>query len=164
MNSSIHFNTGCLLHKRWMTIQKLGVREMQKDVKYLGTYPLKSECNIDTFEPLSSMFNSELAGWRSLFVNQAGRMVLSKSVLSTIPNYSMSNRILLKGVTNQISHTQRAFWWGYGTNTKRLHFIGWGKVLKEKEDGGLGIWNMELVNQSLVTKLVWGFLTNEDAI
>ncbi|XP_026459338.1 uncharacterized protein LOC113359999 [Papaver somniferum] len=94
LKSSIHFNRGCIAYYRGKTIQTLGVKEMQKDEKYLGTYPLISDRNIDTFEPLNSNFNTKLVGWGSFFVNQVGRTVLSKSVLSTIPVYSMSSRIL----------------------------------------------------------------------
>lgn len=36
--------------------------------------------------------------------------------------------------------------------------------MKGKEDACLGIRNMELVNLSLVTKLVWRFLTNQQAV
>lgn len=43
--------------------------EMHLDEKYLGTYPLKSERIIDTFEPLVSKFGTKLAGWRTYFVN-----------------------------------------------------------------------------------------------
>lgn len=96
MKSSIHFNKGCNSFHRGRTIQTLGVKEMHKDEKYLGTYPLKSDRNIETFEPLNSKFDSKLAGWRCFFVNQVGITLLSKSVLSTITVYSMSTCILPK--------------------------------------------------------------------
>ncbi|XP_026435827.1 uncharacterized protein LOC113333617 [Papaver somniferum] len=100
-------------HLIYMTIQKLGVNEMQIEEKYLGTYLLK---------------------WGEL----------SKSVLSTIPNYSLGNCILPKGVTNKLSPTQRAFYWGHDVHTRKQHFFIWEKAMKPKEDGGLGIQNMEL--------------------
>ncbi|XP_026459370.1 uncharacterized protein LOC113360033 [Papaver somniferum] len=137
--SSIHFSKGTSTSNRWISIQKLGVREMEKDEKYLGTYPLKSDCSIETFEPLNSKFDSKLAGWRNFFVILAGRIVLSKSVLSTVPNYTMGTCILPKGITKELSRTQRAFWWGHDINTRKAHFIKWDKVERPKQDGGLGI-------------------------
>ncbi|XP_026399680.1 uncharacterized protein LOC113295564 [Papaver somniferum] len=151
--SSVHFSKGCTVPYRYMTIQKLGVNEMQIEEKYLGTYLLKSDRNIDTFEPLNSKYDAKLSGWRSLFVNQVGRTVLSKTVLSTIPNFLMGTCILPKGVTKKLTQTQRDFYWGHDLHTRKHHFFKWEKAMKSKEDGGLGIRNMELLNQSLVIKL-----------
>ncbi|XP_026383991.1 uncharacterized protein LOC113279510 [Papaver somniferum] len=157
--SSIHFSNGCSPYNKWRTVQILSVREMETNEKYLGTYPLKSDCSIDTFEPLVSKFGNKLSSYRSFYVNSAGRIVLSKNVLAAIPNYSMGISKLLKGVTNQISRIQRAFWWGHETSTRKCHFISWDKVEKAKENGGLGLRNMQQVNISLVSNLVWRFLT-----
>ncbi|XP_026442305.1 uncharacterized protein LOC113341766 [Papaver somniferum] len=162
--SAIYFSKGISDLRRQTTSQDLGVREMVSDDNYLGIYPLTSDYRIASFDYLVDKFNTRLPGWRFPFTNMAGRTVLLKTSLSSIPIYCMGICLLPKCVTQEIDKIMRCFWWGHSTDEKKLHFFNWAKVFLSKEDGGLGIRNMELMNIALVCKLAWRFLENEDAM
>jgi len=40
---------------------------------------------------------------------------------------------------------------------KKMHWVGWGKVTKLKEEGGLGIQSARGRNLALLTKINWRF-------
>ena len=56
-----------------------------------------------------------------------------------------------------IDKLNRNFIWGSSKNKKKVHLIGWNKVIKAKEEGGLGIQATKLKNTALLAKLNWRF-------
>ena len=58
---------------------------------------------------------------------------------------------ILKGVDK----LNRNFIWGSSDSKKKLHLIGWNKVTRDKEEGGLGIQAMKAKNTALLAKLNW---------
>lgn len=100
--SSIHFSKGIPDWMKQVSIQDLGVRQMNSEDKYLGIYPLKSDYRILSFDFLLNKITSRLPGWRIHFVNSAGRTVLSKSTIASIPVYFMGFCLLPKGVIQEI--------------------------------------------------------------
>ena len=53
---------------------------------------------------------------------------------------------ILKGVDK----LNRNFIWGSSDSKKKLHLIGWNKVTRDKEEGGLGIQAMKPKNTALL--------------
>ena len=62
-----------------------------------------------------------------------------KFPLSTIPNYIMQYMALPKKLLDNIDRVNRNFLWGSTNEAKKVHWVGWHKVTKSKEEGGLGI-------------------------
>lgn len=50
---------------------------------------------------------------------------------------------------------KRDFLWGSTSDKKRMHLVGWSKILKSKEEGGLGIQATRAKNVALLAKLKW---------
>ena len=82
---------------------------------------------------------SELAGWKANLLSLAGRAVLIQVSTSTIPNYIMQYMALPKKLLDNIDRVNRNFLWGSTNEAKKVHWVGWHKVTKSKEEGGLGI-------------------------
>ncbi|XP_026410798.1 uncharacterized protein LOC113306024 [Papaver somniferum] len=119
--SAIYFSKGISDLRRQTTIQDLGVREMVSDVKYLGIFPLKSDYRVASYDYLVDKFNSRFPGWRFHYTNMAGRTILLKTSLSSIPIYCMGICLLPKGVTQEIDKIMRCFWWGHNTDEKNYN-------------------------------------------
>ena len=56
--------------------------------KYLG-FPLKHTLSLQDFGAMIERVQGKLAGWKAHLLSFAGRLVLTQTTLSTIPNYSM---------------------------------------------------------------------------
>lgn len=162
--SSIHFSKGISDIRKETSCQDMGVREMNVEDKYMGIYPLKYDYRISSYDFLKNKFNSRYSDWRQHHTNHAGRTVLCKSTLNSIPTFFMGFCLLPKGVTNHIDKVSKKFFWGHSADERKMHFFNWEKYGLQKEFGGLGIHNAEMINKSLICKLVWRFLDEEDAM
>ncbi|KAJ1433705.1 ribonuclease H [Sesbania bispinosa] len=58
----------------------------------------------------------------------------------------------------------KIFLWSGRTDRKGWHSISWNRIIMPKKLGGLGVRSMRLINTSLLGKLVWKFLSNEDKL
>ncbi|XP_065629558.1 uncharacterized protein LOC112003977 [Quercus suber] len=92
------------------------------------------------------------------------RMMLIQASTSVIPTYVMQCTALPKKLLDDIDRVNRNFLWGSLESSKRMHWVGWYKVTKAKEKGGLGIQLAKGRNQALLAKLNWRFRMENDAL
>ena len=62
-----------------------------------------------------------------------------------------------KYVTKRIEKIQRDFLWGGGRLERKAHLIKWKVVCSPKEEGGLGIRKIDVLNKALLGKWVWRY-------
>ena len=98
---------------------------------------------------------SKLVGWKASFLSFAGRAVLAKSVMSTIPNYVMQATTLPTHLCEKLDKINRDFLWGSTSEKRRLHLVCWNKIIRPKEEGGLRIQAAKFKNLALLAKLNW---------
>ena len=65
--------------------------------------------------------------------------MLVKSIMTAIPNYVMQGVALPAHLYDKLDRNNRDYLWGSIAKKRRLHLVGWNKVVKSKEVGGLGI-------------------------
>ena len=94
----------------------------------------------------------------------AGRAVLIQSSLSTFPAYAMQCAHLSERILSGIDRVNRNFLWGTSDLGRRIHWIGWQKVTKPKEEGGLGFQTAKGWNTALLAKLNWRLHSEQDAL
>ena len=94
----------------------------------------------------------------------AGRSVLVKHVSSTIPNYVMQCNPLPNKISEGIDRVNRNFLWGSTDSVKKMHWVGWGKITRPKNEGGLGIQAAKGRNLALLFKLNWRFHTEKESL
>ena len=82
-------------------------------------------------------------------------MVLLNAVLSSITLYFLSFFKAPKKVLQEIVKIQRSFLWGGVEENKKICWLSWNNVCKTKEEGGLGIKNVEEFNLALLSKWKW---------
>ena len=116
------------------------------------------------FNFIVDRMKQKLAGWKASLLSQAGRAVLVQSSLSTIPNYVMQCTYLPAKVLDSIDWVNKNFLWGFTESSRKMHWIGWEKVTKSKEEGGLGLQTAKGRNTSLLAKLNWRFQTEGDSL
>ena len=67
-----------------------------------------------------------------------------------------------KAVAKRIEKIQRDFLWGGGSVEGKVHLINWQVVCSPKEEGGLGIRKIDLLNKTLLGKWVWRYAYEKD--
>jgi hypothetical protein len=102
--------------------------------------------------------------WQNRFVSLGRRVILINSVLAAIPVYYLSFMKMSVKVLRKIVSIQRKFLWGGSSNKSKIAWVKWVDVCRSKEDGGLGIRNIRLVNIALLTKWRWRLLTSQDSL
>jgi hypothetical protein len=87
--------------------------------------------------------------------------VLINSVLSSLPMFMLSFFEVPKGVLEKIDYFRSRFFWQHDSQKKKYRLTKWSIMCQPKDQGGLGIQNLEIQNVCLLSK--WLFkLINED--
>ena len=90
-------------------IHESGIKGTKQLGKYLGMPVLQKRINKETFGEVIEKVSSKLAGWKSRFLSLAGRITLTKSVLTSIPVHTMSTISLPISTLNQLDKIARGF-------------------------------------------------------
>ena len=98
---------------------------------------------------------SKLAGWKANLLSMAGSAVLIQASSSTLPTYIMQSNLLPGKVLDGIDRVNINFLWGSTKNKGKMHWVGWRKVTRPKDEGGLGLQTAKGRNTVLLAKLNW---------
>ena len=107
---------------------------------------------------------NKFAGRKAKFLSFARRFVLVKSVMSAILNYVMQGEALPIHLCENLDKINRDFLWGSIREKKKLHLVGWNKIIQPKEEGGLGIQVARAKNVALLAKLNWRMNQEKEAL
>ncbi|KAL0289271.1 UNVERIFIED_CONTAM: putative ribonuclease H protein [Sesamum radiatum] len=138
----------------------LGFSQGHLPIKYLGVPLISSKLSIADCTPLLQKIESRITGWNQLNLSYAGRTQLIKSVLSSIHLYWSSVFILPKGVVKMIEMQLKGFLWR-GSTGSGGYKVSWDLVCQPISHGGLGIRNVQSMNQALMAKHLWQVVTNQ---
>lgn len=64
----------------------------------------------------------------------------------------------------EIKRIKRNFLWNEGAGNKGNSWVSWKNMCKPKDQGGLGIKEVEGFNKALLRKWIWRFLKEEETI
>jgi hypothetical protein len=105
-----------------------------------------------------------LKGLKAQGLSKAGKETLVKSVLQSVPGYAMSCFQLTKKQCQKLSSVSANFWWGDKDGQRKVHWIGWDRMCKNKKQGGMGYRDYESFNQAFLAKQGWRLLTDPDSL
>jgi hypothetical protein len=103
-------------------------------------------------------FKSKLSAYKANRLSHAARLTLIKSVFSSVPLYYMSNILFSKKFLTKHTAIIRNFWWTgikEEQTTRSLCLRAWADICVEKKIGGLGVRNMQAINQGLILFAAW---------
>lgn len=100
-------------------------------------------------------FENRLNSWKSKLLNHAGRLILLKTVLESLPVYAMGTVILPNKVISKLNAIMRNFFWGGVDDRRHMPYVAWKTITTPKGMGGLGLRSLKEMNQSLVAKNIW---------
>ena len=96
---------------------------------YLGL-PLGLKVLDSFWEDLINKFSKKLVGWKGNILSQAGKLILLKSCLQSIPTYALSLFRIPMKFAESIDKIQRKFLWTGTEEKKRMPLIAWDQVCK----------------------------------
>ncbi|CAA7017848.1 unnamed protein product [Microthlaspi erraticum] len=80
--------------------------------RYIGMPVFQKRLNKETFGDVVARVSARMAGWKGRVLSMAGRLTLTKAVLSAIPIHSMSTIVLPNTTLDKLDQLSRSFLWG----------------------------------------------------
>jgi hypothetical protein len=112
-----------------------------------------------------SKFHDKFGTVKANKLNHAGRLQYINLVLSSIPVYYMSTVLFSKSFIAKINAIIRKFWWACiqaENPSNPITYRSWDDICKPKDQGGLGIGDMDLINKSLIIQTTWNVITDKN--
>ncbi|KAG7591719.1 Ribonuclease H-like superfamily [Arabidopsis thaliana x Arabidopsis arenosa] len=162
--SKIYFSENVHRDLEKLISDESGIKSTKDLGKYLGMPVLQKQINKNTFGEVLERVSTRLSGWKGRMLSQAGRLTLTKAVLSSIPIHSMSTIALPKAILDGLDRISRGFLWGTTTEKRKQHMLSWKKVCRTKKEGGLGIKLARVMNKALVAKVAWRLLNDKTSL
>ena len=90
--------------------------------------------------------------------------MIIKSVVTVLPNHTMSCYRLPKATTQKLTSAVAQFWWSSRSSTRGLHWKSWDKVCASKEDGGLGCKDITDFKTAMFGKQLWRLIEKSNTL
>jgi hypothetical protein len=91
--------------------------------------------------------------YTSNFLNQAGRLEMVNSGLSSLPTFYITIIKLPPTIRRMIDNYRKyCFWRGTDLSDKKPPLVAWSLATRPKKEGGLGILNLQTQNDALLLK------------
>ena len=142
----------------------LGCKVDHLPTTYLGMPLGHNHKELEIWDGIIEKTEKKLANWKARYISLGGRVTLINSVLDSLPTYVMSLFPMPSNVEERLDKLRRDFLWKGNKEGKGLHLVKWQTAQLHKQSGGLGIRNLGLQNRSLLSKWLWRFNNEEEAL
>lgn len=133
-----------------------GCRTGEFPFRYLGIPMHFRKLSTRDWKVIEERFEKNLAGWKGKLLSVGGQLVLINSVLSSLPMFMMSFFQVPKGVLKKLDYYRSRFYW-------KNDQLKWEIICQPKQQGGLGLQNLEIQNTCLLSKWLYK-LCNEEGM
>ena len=131
---------------------------------YLGLPIGGNPWSLEFWEPIVNRIKSRLSGWNSRFLSFGGRLILLKSVLTSLSVYALSFFKAPSGIISSIESLLNNFFWGGSEDCRKITWIGWNTLCSKKEHGGLGVRKLKEFNVTLLGKWCWRMVVYREGL
>jgi len=129
---------------------------------YLGLPLGVTKPTIQDFQPLINKCEARL-GSVATFLSEAGRLELTNAVFTALPTFYMCTLAIPKSVIHKIDKFRKhCLWRGNDINARKPPKAAWKLVCKPKNEGGLGVIDIEKQNEALLMKNLDKFFNKKD--
>ena len=139
-------------------VRVLGVKAVESHPTYLGLPTIIGWSKKQIFNFFHDLVWKKIKGWKERSLSMAGRKVLIKSIVQSIPSYVRSCFLFLVTTCSQIDSMTSCFFWGGDDNSWKIHWLSWDKLSHSKREGGLGFRISRAFDMALLSKQWWRIL------
>lgn len=147
--SEISFSKGVCRDNRTSICSLLDMDEVRRHDKYFGLPTIFDRSKKISFTGIRDRYGRSSKGCFKL--SRAGKEVLIKSIIHSIPSYAMSCFKLPSSIFQEVDNITRSFWCG-SHSSRGIPWKAWTFLCKPKEEGGMGFRNLEKFNLALLAK------------
>jgi hypothetical protein len=133
-------------------------------LKYLGMPLSNKKPTKQDYQTMIRSVQNKLQYCQATLLSSGGRLTLLNATLSTIQIFFMSTFRLPKWVIKEIDKIRKRFLWHVHkeqTQHKYMNPVSWDMIIRLKHMGGLGVLDLDIMNQALMAKNAWHYLTKE---
>ncbi|KEH16957.1 hypothetical protein MTR_0061s0090 [Medicago truncatula] len=117
------------------------------------------------WEPLLRSIKTRLSGFNSRFLSFGGRLVLLKSILTSLPVYALSFFKASLGIISSLDSIFTFFFCGGCEDHRKLSWVSWTTICSRREVGGLGVQRLREFNVELLAgKWCWRLLVERSSL
>ena len=141
--------------------QIFGCKSGSFPFKYLGIPMHHRRLLNKEWKEIEERFQRKLSCWKGKHLSYGGRLVLINSVLSSLPLFMLSFFQVPKGIIKKLDYYRSRFFWQSDGHKKKYRLAKWSILCTPKDQGGLGILNLELQNKCLLSKWLFKLINGE---
>ncbi|KAL0916090.1 hypothetical protein M5K25_013572 [Dendrobium thyrsiflorum] len=134
----------------------MGLKEV-KELHYLGVKFALRRLNMADFSNIVEKVALRLGVWGRKSISLAGRLVLVKVVILSIPIFYSAHSLIPISILKIVDKLCRDFLWNKKDGIRGLHFVSWQHLCKSEEMGGQGIHSALSSIGPMRAKFAWNF-------
>lgn len=133
----------------------VGLRAIKDGVKYLG-FQLKAKgYSKADWKWLIDRFYKRISAWQFRCLSLAGRIVLTRAVLSQLAVYWAHIFFLPASIVQKMNKISANFIWGGNKTKGSYHLTALDKISRPKSAGGWGLLDSRTFGKALLCKSLW---------
>lgn len=90
--------------------------------------------------------------------------MLIKAMTMAIPTYSMRCFKLSKCFYDELERMMVSFWWNQQKDERKLYWVNWKHMCKEKREGETGFKDLKIHNEALLAKQSWQIVNEPNSL
>ncbi|PKU83905.1 Putative ribonuclease H protein [Dendrobium catenatum] len=161
--SAILFNKKCPSWRKGMISRMMGYKKVDS-LEYLGLPLVMRRLNGADFSKIMRIAFEKINLWGRKHLSLAGRALLIRTSLLSVPMYAMTHTSIPNGVLMAIERMGRRFLWQKDASSRGMHYVGWKELCQPTEFGGLGFHCLTRWKGALRARVVWDLIQNKDSI
>jgi hypothetical protein len=138
-----------------------GCGQGQFPMRYLGILIHYQRLTLTEWKIVEERLQKRLSNWKGKLLSLGERFVLINLVLSNIVLHMISFFLLPKGILRKLDYYRSRFFWQGYSEKKKYRLAKWSVVCSPKDQGGLGIHDLEVKNIALLGKWLFKLLIEE---
>ena len=116
----------------------------------------------DYWQGILDKFRSKVSHWTYRWLSSAGRVILLKHVVQSLPIYRCCAQVPPSNFVRDFDALSRQFLWSGNLLSSKWSLVKWETMYRPKQAGGLELHSMDLVVTALAAKLYWQWCSSQD--